>query len=71
VLKTKQAGFGTPGGWSGSLPSKAHSAVYGKGTGQVGNLRRIGNPPGVNPELLTGRLPIGRWTLDILTKECS
>jgi len=28
--------------------------------GQVGNLRRIGNPPGVNPELLTGRLPIGR-----------
>jgi hypothetical protein len=42
-LKTKQAGFGTPGGWSGSLPSKAHSAVYGKGTGQVGNL-----PPIVN-----------------------
>jgi hypothetical protein len=45
VLKTTQAGFGTPGGWSGSLPSKAHSVVYGKGTGQDGILRPIGNRP--------------------------
>src|SRR5260370_39519346 len=44
VLKTKQAGFGTPGGWSGSLPSKAHSAVYGKGTGQVGTVPQVHAP---------------------------
>jgi hypothetical protein len=28
--------------------------------GQVGNLRRIGNPPGPVSENCTGRLPIGR-----------
>jgi hypothetical protein len=45
VLKTTQAGFGTPGGWSGSLPSRAHSVVYGKGTGQDGILPPIVNRP--------------------------
>src|SRR5882757_1940220 len=40
-----------------TVPQFSHNVAL---VGQVGNLQRIGNPPGVDPELLTDRLPIGR-----------
>ena len=36
------------------------AAVRTDRVGQVGNLRRIGNPPRIGSGIFTGRLPIGR-----------